>query len=158
MEVYVTTQTQGDTSVSVRQDSLEWTAKQQLTIVRPHHVNTMEHATMMPTIIAAPVLLAGLDPLVKLAEIVKVNHAKMVEVVLSVVQDMSVCVHQDGEATSVSKILMSVHHLLVPMPENALISLMTLPVNVNLDGMEDFVMKVSMTVLGSAEMEELVSI
>lgn len=113
---------------------------------------------MMPTIIAAPVLLAGLDPLVKLAEIVKVNHAKMVEVVLSVVQDMSVCVHQDGEATSASKILMSVHHLLVPMPENALISLMTLPVNVNLDGMEDFVMKVSMTVLGSAEMEELVSI
>lgn len=40
------------------------------------------------------------------------------------------------------QILMSVHHLLVPMPENALISLMTLPVNVNLDGMEDFVMKV----------------
>lgn len=38
------------------------------------------------------------------AEIVKVNHAKMVEVVLSVVQDMSVCVHQDGEATSVSKV------------------------------------------------------
>ena len=38
------------------------------------------------------------------AEIVKVNHAKMVEVVLSVVQDMSVCVHQDGEATSASKV------------------------------------------------------